>query len=113
MPVVKLKNHDYIYELISADGRLTAYQAKIRRKGFPAQCASFDDLGSATRFVRQVLGGHDRGHKSTSLPAIARAWARSSMMPLPPWSRAGAKSRACATSFIVCAPSGAAKPDCA
>jgi integrase len=63
MPVVKLRNHDYIYERISADGRLTAYQVKIRRTGFPVQCASFDDLEAAKRFVRQVLGDHDRGHK--------------------------------------------------
>ncbi|KQN74830.1 tyrosine-type recombinase/integrase [Devosia sp. Leaf64] len=45
------------------DGRLTSYQVKIRRKGFPSQTVSFDDLEEAKRFVRQVLSDHDRGHK--------------------------------------------------
>jgi integrase len=63
MPTVKLKGADYIYERISVDGRLTSYQVKIRRKGFPSQTGSFDDLEEAKRFVRQVLSDHDRGHK--------------------------------------------------
>ena len=63
MPIKKLKGADHIYERISADGRLTSYQVKIRRAGFPAQTGSFDDLDDAKRFVRQVLSDHDRGHK--------------------------------------------------
>ncbi len=63
MPIKKLKGADHIYERISSDGRLTSYQVKIRRQGFPAQTGSFDDLEDAKRFVRQVLGDHDRGHK--------------------------------------------------
>lgn len=63
MPTYKLPGTDYIYERISTDGRLTSYQVKIRRKGFPKHTTSFDDLGEAKRFVRQVLGDQDRGHK--------------------------------------------------
>jgi len=63
MPTYKLQGTDYIYERISADGRLTSYQVKIRRKGFPSHSASFDELDDAKRFVRQVLGDLDRGHK--------------------------------------------------
>jgi len=63
MPIVKLLGTDYIYERISADGRLTSYQVKIRRKGFPKHITSFDDLDEAQRFVRRVLGDQDRGHK--------------------------------------------------
>lgn len=63
MPTLKLDGEQYIYERISADGRLTAYQVKIRRKGFPAHNTSFSDLADARRFVRQVLGDQDRGHK--------------------------------------------------
>ena len=63
MPVVRLPNHAYVYERISGDGRLTAYQVKIRRKGFPPQNSSLDDLGEADRFVRQVLRDHDQGHR--------------------------------------------------
>jgi integrase len=63
MPTIKLQNHDFVYERISADGRLTAYQVKIRRKGFPHQTQSFDDLDEADRFVRQVLHDQDKGHK--------------------------------------------------
>ena len=63
MPTVKLEGEDYIYERISDDGRLTSYQVKIRRKGFPSHIASFDDLDDARRFVRQVLSDQDRGHR--------------------------------------------------
>ncbi|MVS97901.1 tyrosine-type recombinase/integrase [Devosia marina] len=63
MPTIKLDGENYIYERISADGRLTSYQVKIRRKGFPQHNTSFDDLDEARRFVRQVLGDQDRGHK--------------------------------------------------
>lgn len=63
MPTLKLDGEQYIYERISADGRLTCYQVKIRRKGFPSQSTSFDDLDDARRFVRRVLSDHDRGHK--------------------------------------------------
>ncbi len=63
MPTLKLDGEQYIYERISADGRLTSYQVKIRRKGFPSQSTSFDDLDDARRFVRTVLSDHDRGHK--------------------------------------------------
>lgn len=63
MPTIKLRGTDYIYERISTDGRLTSYQVKIRRKGFPNHTGSFDDLEEAKRFVRQVMGDQDRGHK--------------------------------------------------
>lgn len=63
MPTYKLLGTDYIYERISTDGRLTSYQVKIRRKGFPNHTGSFDDLEEAKRFVRQVMGDQDRGHK--------------------------------------------------
>lgn len=63
MPTIKLDGETYIYERISADGRLTSYQVKIRRKGFPQQNTSFDDLNAARRFVRQVMSDQDRGHK--------------------------------------------------
>lgn len=63
MPTIKLAGEQYIYERISADGRLTSYQVKIRRKGFPQHNTSFDDLDEARRFVRKVLGDQDRGHK--------------------------------------------------
>jgi integrase len=63
MPTVKLKGTDYVYERISSDGRLTSYQVKIRRKGYPTHNTSFDDLAEAERFVRQVLHDQDRGHK--------------------------------------------------
>src|SRR5690554_5315157 len=63
MPIIKLPGTDFIYERFSADGRLTSYQVKIRRKGFPHQGASFDDLDDAKRFVRQALVDQDKGHK--------------------------------------------------
>ena len=63
MRTIKLDGETYIYERISADGRLTSYQVKIRRKGFPQQNTSFDDLNAARRFVRQVMSDQDRGHK--------------------------------------------------
>ena len=69
MPTIKLKGTDYVYERISDDGRLTSYQVRIRRKGFPNHNTSFDDLDEAKRFVRQVLSDHDRGHKVDRLIA--------------------------------------------
>ena len=63
MPTVKLEGEDYTYERITDDGRLTSYQVKIRRNGFPSHIASFDDLDDARRFVRQVLSDQDRGHR--------------------------------------------------
>lgn len=50
MPTKKLKGTDYIYESISDDGRLTAYQVKIRRKCFSDHNTSFDDLEEAKAF---------------------------------------------------------------
>ncbi len=63
MPTKKLHGTDYIYERITADGRLTSYQVKIRRTGFPPHSASFDDLEAAKVFVRQVLHDQDQGHR--------------------------------------------------
>lgn len=63
MPTVKLEGEHYIYERISADGRLTSYQVKIRKKGFPQHNASFDDLEDARQFVRTVLSDQNLGHK--------------------------------------------------
>ncbi|HLV83893.1 MAG TPA: hypothetical protein VKY62_08960, partial [Devosia sp.] len=63
MPIIKLLGDDFIYERLSSDGRLTSYQVKIRRKGFPHQSVSFDDLDDARRFVRRVLVDQDKGHK--------------------------------------------------
>ena len=69
MPVLKLRNHDHIYERISADGRLTGYQVKIRRKGFPDFTATFDDLDAAKAAVRRVLNDHDDGVRRDRLLA--------------------------------------------
>jgi len=69
VPLLRLKNHPFVYERISDDGRLTSYQVKIRRRGFPTQTKSFDDLDEADRFVRQVLSDQDRGHKVDRLAA--------------------------------------------
>lgn len=69
VPLIKLPNTDYIYERLTDDGRLTSYQVKIRRKGFPVQMASYDDLDAAKKFVRQVLTDQDRGHKVDRLAA--------------------------------------------
>jgi hypothetical protein len=63
MPIKKLKGAEYIYERISTDGRLTGYQVKIRRKGFPDHIASFDDVEAAKSAVRRVLEDQDNGHK--------------------------------------------------
>lgn len=63
MPTIKLRGETCIYERISSDGRLTAYQVKIRRMGFPHHHASFDDLDEARAFVRQVLHDQDKGHR--------------------------------------------------
>ena len=73
MPTIKLLGEQYIYERISADGRLTSYQVKIRRTGLPQHNASFDDLDEARRFVRRVLGDQDRGHKVDRLAAHRNA----------------------------------------
>jgi integrase len=55
MPVKKLKNHPHIYERISDDGtRLTGYQVKIRRQGFPHYAKTFDDLEEAKAAVLRV-----------------------------------------------------------
>jgi integrase len=69
MPTKKLKGAEYIYERITADGRLTSYQVKIRRKGYPIHNASFDDLEEAKAFVRQVLNDQDKGHRIDRLAA--------------------------------------------
>ncbi|MBB3974107.1 hypothetical protein GGR24_002784 [Hansschlegelia beijingensis] len=69
VPVLKLKNHDHIYEPISAGGRLTGYQVKIRRKGFPDFTATFDDLEAAKAAVRRVLNDHDDGVRRDRLLA--------------------------------------------
>jgi len=66
----KLKGAQYIYERISADGRLTSYQVKIRRKGFPNHITSFDDLEAAKQFVRDVLNDHNKGHKVDRLLSL-------------------------------------------
>lgn len=63
MPLYRLQNHPHVYERLSADGRLTSYQVKIRKAGFPTHVKSFDDLDAADRFVRAVLNDQDRGHK--------------------------------------------------
>ncbi len=62
MPTRKLKNHNYVYERISSDGRLTAYQVRIRTTGFPDFVKSFDDLAEADAKVIQVL--NDRNNDS-------------------------------------------------
>jgi integrase len=63
MPLIKLENHDYIYERISADGRLTSYQVKIRKKGFAEFIKSFDDLEEAKLAVYQVMIDQGHNHK--------------------------------------------------
>jgi len=69
VPLIKLPNTQFIYERLTKDGRLTSYQVKIRRKGFPVHIASFDDLDEAKAFARQVLTDQDRGHKVDRLAA--------------------------------------------
>ncbi|MFD0917426.1 tyrosine-type recombinase/integrase [Pseudahrensia aquimaris] len=63
MPVKKLKNHDYIYERISNDGRLTGYQVKIRHRRFPNFTKSFDRLEDAKEAVYQAQLDRTRGFK--------------------------------------------------
>ncbi len=63
MPVKRLKNHDYIHERISNDGRLTGYQVKIRNKMFPDFIKGFDDLEEAKEAVHQALLDRARGFK--------------------------------------------------
>lgn len=62
MPTKKLNNHPHVYERISSDGRLTGYQVKIRKKGFPDYTKTFDRLADADAAVVQVL--NDRNHGS-------------------------------------------------
>jgi integrase len=69
MPVRSLSSHEHIYERISADGRLTGYQVKIRRVGFPDFTKTFDDLENAKAAVRRVLNDHDDGVRRDRLLA--------------------------------------------
>lgn len=69
MPLIKLQGAEFIHQRFAADGRLTSYQVKIRRRPFPPQIASFHDLDDAKRFARQVLVAQDRGHKIDHLIA--------------------------------------------
>ena len=69
MPTKKLKGTDHIYGRFSADGRLTSYQVKIRKIGFPVQNASFDELEYAERFVRVVLKPRSSPPMGASTPA--------------------------------------------
>ncbi|MES0810343.1 site-specific integrase [Roseibium sp. SCPC15] len=62
MPTKRLNNHPHVYERITADGRLTGYQVKIRKKGFPDFTKTFDRLADADAAVVQVL--NDRNHGS-------------------------------------------------
>ena len=62
MPLKKLRNHRYIYERISEDGRLTGYQVRIRRKGCAPYTRSFDDLDQADAVAIEIL--NDRNHGS-------------------------------------------------
>jgi len=47
MPVIKLANEAHIYERITCNHRLTGYQVKIRRVGYPPYTKTFDDLKEA------------------------------------------------------------------
>lgn len=63
MPTFKMPGTINIYQRISADGRLTSYQVRIRRKGVAKLSRSFDDLDDAKRFVRQIFHDQGRGNK--------------------------------------------------
>ena len=108
MPTIKLKGADYIYERITADGRLTSYQVKIRRKGFPVHNTSFDDLEAAKAFVRQVLHDQDKGTGSIASPVTGNRSAKSSTTQSTISYRDAARWRAPATSFAGCVHSGVA-----
>ncbi len=69
MPLKKLKNHDYIYERISPDGRLTGYQVKVRRKGYPPYTKTFDDLEEAKIAVAQATVDRSQGLRKSRLLA--------------------------------------------
>jgi len=69
MPTKKLDHDSYIYERISDDGRLTGYQVKIRRAGFPDFTKTFDDLAEARTAVNRVLADQSRGHRFNPLLA--------------------------------------------
>ena len=60
MPLKRLADHPFVHERISTDGRLTGYQVKIRRKGYPPYTKSFDDLKQADAAVVEIL--NDRNH---------------------------------------------------
>lgn len=69
MPTKKLDHDSYIYERVSDDGRLTGYQVKIRRAGFPDFTKTFDDLAEARTAVNRVLADQSRGHRFNPLLA--------------------------------------------
>lgn len=59
----------YIHERITADGRLTGYQVKIRRVGFPNFTKTFDSLSEARIAITRVLADQSRGLKRDVLLA--------------------------------------------
>ena len=63
MPVIKLANEAHIYERITPDHRLTGYQVKIRRVGYPPYKKTFVDLKEARIAVTRVLA--DQRHQGT------------------------------------------------
>ena len=69
MPVIKLANEAHIYERITPDHRLTGYQVKIRRVGYPPYPKAFDDLKEARIAVNRVLADQSRGLRINPLLA--------------------------------------------
>ena len=69
MPVIKLAKEAHIYERITPDHRLTGYQVKIRRVGYPPYTKTFDDLKEARIAVTRVLADQSRGLRINPLLA--------------------------------------------
>lgn len=59
----------FIHERITDDGRLTGYQVKIRRVGFPKFTKTFDSLAEARIAVTRVFADQSRGDTRNTLLA--------------------------------------------
>jgi integrase len=69
MTMKKLPRHQFIYGRFASDGRLTSYQVKIRKTGYPKFTKSFDDLESAKAAVSQIVYDQSHGIKADRLSA--------------------------------------------
>ena len=61
MPVIKLANEAHIYERITCDHRITGYQMKIRRVGYPPYTKTF-----CIHLRRQIQGQRSKGSTKSS-----------------------------------------------